>query len=156
LQAYEYGEQFRYSEVMGFSKGFRGWKKAAMITTQLGGFIALMLQPWSRRFLQKKVLPKPGEGPSKKQRESGYFTVDLLAINDGFHLWVKVQDDLDPGYGSTAKMLAESAITLAIDSQNTPKQYGCVTPASALANPLIERLQKAGMKFTIPAEDLQK
>ena len=149
LQAYEYGEKFLYSEVMGFPKGFRGWRKSFMVATILGIVIALMLRPTSRKLLQRYVLPKQGEGPNKRDRESGYFTVDLLAIQEGKEVWARVYDNLDPGYGSTSKMLAESAVALALQSEQLPQQYGIVTPAVALGMPLVERLKSAGMEFSI-------
>ena len=47
--------------------------------------------------------PKPGEGPSKEERESGYF--DLLFVGfapDGRQIRAVVTGDRDPGYGSTS------------------------------------------------------
>jgi short subunit dehydrogenase-like uncharacterized protein len=56
--------------------------------------------------------------------------------------------DRDPGYGSTSKMLAESAVCLALDK--TPENYGVLTPSTALGDPLRKRLEeKAGLTFKI-------
>jgi len=49
------------------------------------------------------------------------------------------------GSPETAKMLAESAMCLALD--DNPKTSGQVTTATAMAENLLARLQKAGMKF---------
>lgn len=55
----------------------------------------------------------------------------------------------DPGYGATARMVAEAAMTLATgEDQAWSKQGGVVPPSVALGNPYIERLDKAGIKFT--------
>ncbi len=93
--------------------------------------------------------PKPGEGPSRAEREAGHY--DLLFIGTGQHgetLRLAVQGDRDPGYGSTSKMIAEAAICLLQDAQATPG--GIWTPASALGQPLIDRLQAhAGLRFTL-------
>jgi short subunit dehydrogenase-like uncharacterized protein len=148
LQAYEYGEQFRYSEVMGFSKGFKGWRQASYTTFLIGIFVALSIRPSTRAAL-KFILPKPGGGPSKNARETGYFSVNLFARNQENVLWGRIKDSLDPGYGSTSKMLAESALALALQSTELPKQYGVITPAVAIGAPLVERLKNAGMSFVI-------
>jgi short subunit dehydrogenase-like uncharacterized protein len=93
--------------------------------------------------------PKPGEGPSKAERDSGMY--DLLFIGQdaqGHTLRVGVHGDRDPGYGSTSKMIAEAALCLLEDAQGTAG--GIWTPAAAMALPLIERLQHhAGLRFAV-------
>ncbi len=54
----------------------------------------------------------------------------------------------DPGYGETSKMLAESAMCLALDEQ-VPKTGSPLTPASCMGMRLIERLRDAGMIFAV-------
>ena len=56
----------------------------------------------------------------------------------------------DPGYGETAKMLAESALCLAFD--DLPETAGQVTTAQAMGGPLIARLQAAGISFDVPEQ----
>lgn len=53
----------------------------------------------------------------------------------------------DPGYGETAKMLAESALCLAHDA--LPEVAGQLTTAVAMGDALIARLQKAGITFRV-------
>jgi len=95
--------------------------------------------------------PKPGEGPSRAEREAGFY--DLLFIATGKHgetLRVGVQGDRDPGYGSTSKMIAESAMCLLQDAGHTPG--GIWTPASAMGQRLTDRLQAhAGLTFAVEA-----
>ena len=95
--------------------------------------------------------PKPGEGPTKEQRDAGYF--DLLFIgtsDDGRKVRVSVKGDKDPGYGSTSKMLAETAICLVKEAADVPG--GLWVPGAALGDKLIARLQKnAGLKFEVEA-----
>jgi short subunit dehydrogenase-like uncharacterized protein len=91
--------------------------------------------------------PKPGEGPTKEERETGFF--DLLFIGvaaDGRRVRVSVKGDKDPGYGSTSKMLAESAICLVKQCADVPG--GVWTPGAAMQGKLVDRLQKnAGLTF---------
>ena len=55
---------------------------------------------------------------------------------------------MDPGYGSTSKMIAESAICLLEDQQLA--SGGIWTPAAAMGAALIERLQEnAGLTFAM-------
>jgi len=90
---------------------------------------------------------KPGEGPSKDERENGFY--DLLFIGeypDGTAIRASVKGDKDPGYGSTSKMIAESALTLL--ENETPG--GVVTPGAVIAAPLLERLvANAGLTFGV-------
>ena len=95
-------------------------------------------------------LPKPGEGPSREERETGFY--DLLYIaedGDGRTVRAAIKGDMDPGYGSTSKILAEAALCLAATSR-AATAGGCWTPASAMGAALIERLAaKAGLTFTL-------
>ena len=95
-------------------------------------------------------LPKPGEGPTREERETGFY--DLLFIveaGDGRTVRAAVRGDMDPGYGSTAKILGEAGICLG----ETPRETtpgGCWTPASAMGGRLVRRLPaKAGLSFTL-------
>jgi len=96
-------------------------------------------------------LPKPGEGPSKEERETGFY--DLLYIaeaGDGRTVRAAIKGDMDPGYGSTSKILGEAAVCLARDVSRAVTPGGCWTPASAMGAALIARLTaKAGLTFTL-------
>jgi len=91
---------------------------------------------------------KPGEGPSKEQREAGFYDIVFYGTaSDGQTIQVSVKGDIDPGYGSTSKMIAEAAICLL---ENTETSGGCLTSAPAMGASLIERLQnQAGLIFTV-------
>ena len=95
--------------------------------------------------------PKPGEGPSKAEREAGYYDIAFIGIaDDGRKVQVSVKGDRDPGYGSTSKMLAEAAICLVKDARATPG--GVWTPGAAMGQGLMDRLQEnAGLTFTVEA-----
>ncbi|MFK8043516.1 saccharopine dehydrogenase family protein [Congregibacter sp.] len=91
---------------------------------------------------------QPGEGPSKEEREAGFYDILYVGSNDaGDSVTVQVYGDRDPGYGSTSKMIAEAALCLA----QTPKGHGgCLTAAPVMGERLRERLQDhAGVSFTV-------
>jgi short subunit dehydrogenase-like uncharacterized protein len=95
--------------------------------------------------------PKPGEGPSKEERESGLYDLLFVGIGEGGRqVRVAVRGDRDPGYGSTSKMIAECAICLLRD---TPEVAGGIwTPGAAMGNRLIKRLiDHAGLTFEVEA-----
>lgn len=96
-------------------------------------------------------LPKPGEGPSREERETGFYDIIFIAeAGDGRTVRAAVKGDMDPGYGSTAKILGESAVCLARDVPRATTAGGCWTPAAAMDGALIRRLEtRAGLTFTL-------
>ena len=149
LLGFPYGEGFRYDEAVIVGKGIGGRAKATGTALGLGAFTMASAFDFTRGLLRKR-LPKPGQGPSRQQRENGFFDLRLLGkLPDGTTLAAKVTGDRDPGYGSTAKMLGESAVCLAKDPQPSGAA-GLLTPASAMAEPLLSRLEaNAGLRFEI-------
>jgi len=147
LMDYVYGKEFRYSEAMLTGEGPGGYIKAAMVA----GVSALMMITAAfspTRSLLQKVAPAPGEGPSKEAREKGSFNIEFIGKCGEHRLKARVTGDKDPGYGATCKMLAESAVCLARDELEIGG--GIWTPASAMGDKLIERLnEKAGMTFEL-------
>lgn len=96
-------------------------------------------------------MPKPGEGPTPQERETGFYDILFIAeAPDGRTVRAAVKGDRDPGYGSTSKMLAESGLALAFDVPRSQTPGGCWTPAAAMADALLKRLPaKAGVTFTL-------
>jgi len=151
-----YGPSFAYSEAMSFGKGPMGLARASAMSAGLVGFIGSMQAAPLRSALQRFVLPSPGDGPSKEQREHGFFVVRLLADTDGadgakVRLTGRVEGKADPGYGETAKMLSEAAMCLALDGDRIAPGGGVLTPATAMGMRLVERLRAAGMVFDADA-----
>lgn len=145
-----YGEGFRYHESMSMPKGPKGLVAAAAISAGLGGMMTALAIPFTRNLLAERVLPKPGEGPSKEARDKGYFKVRIVAETEGGKkLHARVEGTSDPGYGETAKMLGESALCLAKDDAKLPPVAGVLTPASAMDMALVERLRAASMTFVV-------
>ncbi|MAK81998.1 trans-acting enoyl reductase family protein [Phenylobacterium sp.] len=95
--------------------------------------------------------PKPGEGPSKEERETGFFDVLFIGLGEGDEqMRVAVTGDKDPGYGCTSKMIGEAAICLINEATDAPG--GVWTPGAAMGMKLIERLRaNAGMTFEVEA-----
>jgi short subunit dehydrogenase-like uncharacterized protein len=141
---FKYGSDFSYDEatlsgkgVLGQVKGYLSLIPIFLATRKKGSFI---------KNIVDYVLPKSGEGPSEKTRISGYYNLRFYLTQQNKVYLSKVIGDMDPGYGSTSKMLAESAVCLALDK--TPETYGILTPSVALGDPLLKRLQEnAGLTF---------
>lgn len=149
LLNYPYGRDFKYSEATYVGTGPAGWMKSVGITAGLGGFMLASSFDFSRSILVNRLLPKPGEGPGKEQREAGFFNLLLVGkLRNGTLMRARVTGDRDPGYGSTSKMLSESAVCLARDE--LPSPGGFWTPASAMGDALQKRLvENAGLTFDL-------
>ena len=135
-----YGPDFRYGHYVQV-------KRLAGVAGLIGGVGALFTLAQSRLgrdwLLSKK---SSGEGPTPEQRAKAWFKVSFRGEGGGKVVRTEVSGG-DPGYGETSKMLAESALCLAFD--DLPKRGGQLTPAVAMGNALIERLQKNGIRFTV-------
>ena len=151
LLGYEYGRDFKYDEAMWMKDGVKGKLSSYAMSAGLLGFATAMMIKPSRDLLSKHVLPKSGSGPSKEEQENGYFDIRLFgqtASNDTIN--TKVTGDKDPGYGSTSRMLLQAALCLAQDISKDDVGGGFWTPASAMGNSLIKRLEAySGISFEI-------
>jgi len=134
LLAHQYGDDFVYDEMMLTGPGEKGEAMATMVAEDK----SMANDPM-----------QPGEGPSKESRETGFYDVLFVGSNNsGDTLMASVKGDKDPGYGSTCKMISESAICLL---KNLDAASGGIwTPASAMGHLLIDRLQEnAGLTFQL-------
>ncbi|MDX2014791.1 MAG: saccharopine dehydrogenase NADP-binding domain-containing protein [Myxococcaceae bacterium] len=146
LLGYPYGKELRYRETTSL-KGVQGLIFGGVMTVGLGAVVASQLFGPTKKLVGA-LLPKPGEGPDKATRESGYFKIRIEAESvEGERLHARVVGTADPGYGETAKMLSEAALCLALDEAKLPKVAGVLTPATAMGLVLVERLRAAGMTF---------
>ena len=136
LLKHAYGTDFVYDEMLVTGPG----EKGEAIANAVAG----------DKSLGSDQGPKPGEGPSREERENGFYDVLFLGTgNEGHSLRVGVKGDRDPGYGSTSKMIAEAAVCL-LENRSTPG--GIWTTAPALGQALIDRLQAhAGLTFAVEA-----
>lgn len=133
LLGHPYGQTFVYDEMLVTGPGEKGEAAANAIAKD--------------RSMASGDGPKPGEGPSKEERETGHY--DVLFVGDlanGGQVRVGVTGDRDPGYGSTSKMISEAALCLLNEAKGA--KGGVTTPGACLGLPLIARLTKnAGMTF---------
>jgi short subunit dehydrogenase-like uncharacterized protein len=135
LLQHAYGADFVYDEMLVTGPGAKGEQIAQAVAADksMGGGDG----------------PKPGEGPSQAERDSGFYDLLFLAEDaQGRRLRAAVHGDRDPGYGSTSRMIAEAAVGLLRDAPTLPG--GIWTTAPALGAALIARLQaNAGLRFEV-------
>jgi len=145
-----YGENFHYSEGVMTGKGFKGKTRARSIYWGLAAFFAGAGFGPIRAFLGRFVLPKPGEGPSPKAQKEGFYDFRFVGTTDaGQEIRTKVHGDMDPGYGSTAKIIGQAAVCLAQEVSSDVKG-GFWTPATILGDKLIDRLHAhSGVTFEV-------
>jgi short subunit dehydrogenase-like uncharacterized protein len=149
IAGYAYGKGLRYGEVMGTGKGPIGAITAGVVTGGLGALLAGFVTPGVRQVLDR-VLPKPGEGPSEKTRNAGWFRHDIDATTTtGARYTGRVSGSGDPGYAATAVMFGETGLCLALDGDRLPDRAGSLTPATAMGPALVERLRTAGHVYDV-------
>jgi len=147
LQGNAYGKDFRYDEAVLMGAGVAGLVKATAMSAGSAAMLGVMSVGPLRRAVSGR-LPQPGDGPTKAQREAGYFDLLLRGTGGaGQVLRGRVRGDRDPGYGSTSRMLAETAVCLAKDPLEVGG--GLWTPASAIGEALLARMPRAGVRFEI-------
>jgi short subunit dehydrogenase-like uncharacterized protein len=135
LLNHAYGEDFTYDEMMFTGPGEKGEKTANFVASQ---------DPFGENP------PKPGEGPTKDEREAGFYDVAFYGGEGDDMMVCVVTGDKDPGYGSTSKMISEAALCLTRDVDRGTTGGGVYTSAPAMGNALIKRLEDhAGLTFTI-------
>lgn len=151
LQGNRYGANFRYSEYTMTGDGFKGSLGSIAMTAGMGGFMGVLSLGPTRALAEKFLLPKPGEGPSPEEQKNGFYKLLFAGTMPGGEVRkIRVTGDRDPGYGSTAKMLAEAAICILETADTGGVAGGFWTPASLMGKPLRERLiENAGLSFEV-------
>ena len=136
LMGFPYGRDFVYDEMVLTGPGEKGEANARLVMAVNAGKTG-------------PAAPKPGEGPSKEERENGGYDLLYVAIApDSRQVRAAVKGDRDPGYGSTSKMISECAICLLRDTPDVAA--GFWTPGAAMGHRLIKRLvDHAGLTFTV-------
>ena len=132
LMDHIYGENFCYNEMWIQGTGDEGKAAADFISKS---------NPLSNA-------PQPGEGPSRESRENGNYDLLFCGDIDDKSIHVSVTGDMDPGYGSTSKMITESAVCLVKECDDL--KGGIYTSASSMGTKLIKRLEdNAGLTFKL-------
>jgi short subunit dehydrogenase-like uncharacterized protein len=136
LMGFPYGRDFIYDEMVLTGAGEKGEANTKLVMA-------------ANNEKTGPNAPKPGEGPSKEERENGLYDLLYVAIApDGRQVRAAVKGDRDPGYGSTSKMISECAICLLRDTPDVPA--GIWTPGAAMQHKLINRLvDHAGLTFAV-------
>jgi short subunit dehydrogenase-like uncharacterized protein len=139
LMGFPYGRDFIYDEMVLTGPGEEGQANAKLVMA-------------ANNKMSGHEAPKPGEGPSKEERETGSYDLLFVALApDGRQVHTAVKGDRDPGYGATSKMIAECAICLLRDTREV--RAGIWTPGAAMGDRLIKRLvAHAGMAFQVESQ----
>jgi len=141
------------------------WWKGVQATLSLYTFGVLLTLPPTRWFLTNYVLPKPGEGPTVQDQETGYFESQVYAVGSSsssssssssppppITVATVAYDRGDPGYKATALMSMETALCLALRPKKDGGGGGVLTPATGLGQDLVERLQRAGLRIVVESK----
>ena len=139
LRGHPYGKDFRYDEMVLTSPGEMGKKAAEAVAKGV------------KSMMGGEGAPKPGEGPSAEERENGYYDVLFIGeMPDGATLRYGVKGKYDPGYGSTSRMIAETAMALLETREEAGNAGGVGTPGSFLGETLVDRLRtNAELTFAV-------
>jgi short subunit dehydrogenase-like uncharacterized protein len=145
-----YGPDFLYQEYQRAS----GRLKAKALTLGMGAMFGLAQRRLGRKIL-KTFGPKPGEGPSEKSMDNGWFTLKLVgATASGKRVTGVVSGQGDPGNRTTVRCLCEAGLLLATRRDELPDHAGFLTPATAFGDALVEALRSAGMTLDAGVEVL--
>ncbi len=102
------------------------------------------------RWLVKRLGPKSGDGPTVEQQWAGHFKLQTVAHSSshpGLEAKATMKGKSDPGYSSTVRLIVQGALAIVHDYDKLPaiaRRGGFLTPATALAEPYIERLEATG------------
>ena len=151
LRGHPWGTDFVYDERMMTGDGVRGKKRAKALARATRVQNMMLSFAPTRAVLRRFVLPKPGQGPTRLQRERGRYEVLFSGDTaDGRTLRATVKGDRDPGYGSTSKMISESALCLLNEAGRSSTPGGVWTAGAAMGLALVRRLEAhAGLSFAI-------
>lgn len=146
LTGHGYGPAFRYREVIATGRGIRGASRALTMMAAVGGLAGALVTPGLRR-----LLPAPGDGPSREQRAKGWFRMRIHTSTEaGSRYAATVAAQGDPGYAATSVMLGQAALVL-LTSRHEERagEGGVLTPAVAIGDDLIQALR--AQDFTLEA-----
>jgi short subunit dehydrogenase-like uncharacterized protein len=152
ILGYKYGENLRYHETMAVPSLLHA---IGMVSGLVLGVGCIAIAPIRWTLFKVGALPKPGEGPSRELQDSGFFHTYVVAEGekDGAVTTAHIRSGTagDPGYKATAQMAIESALCLALQRSECSSEGGVLTPASAIAAPLVQRLNDSGMQLSVHA-----
>lgn len=115
-------------------------------------FMTALANPITSMLLQKFVLPKPGQGPSREvMLKSHFLTISAQGVGSkGTKVNSVIYFPRDAGYMDTARMVAESGLVLACDSAKLSPEGGFFTSSTGgMGDPLLDRLCRTGTHFAL-------
>jgi short subunit dehydrogenase-like uncharacterized protein len=143
------GARFDYQEYTKF-----GRSSSARMAAMGGNVFESIARSRAGRGIIKRLAPKPGDGPSEKVMNEGFFKAEFIGLSkSGARIRGILQGQGDPGNRITVKCLCESAFVLALSAAvqggPSPGTGGVLTPVTGLGDELTSRLEKAGISFAI-------
>jgi len=146
-----FAPDFRYQEYLRLGRGAVAALAAAGLSVgTLAAQGALAYRPLRR--LAAALAPAPGEGPSRRTMDEGWFRCELVGVGErGTRLRGGIAGRGDPGNRATTTFVCEAALALAQDFDQLPggpSFGGVLTPALAFGGVLAARLRAAGMTVT--------
>ena len=139
-----YGPNFRYKEYGSARNAFTGFMVHLALTL---GVVALTISPF--RWLVRKLVHQPGEGPTRESTTKDRFEYRAIATADN----QKSQRALakfrfnGSAYELSGVLMAEAAITILRDNTPAHKMGGGILTPATLGQAYIDRLRKARVVF---------
>jgi short subunit dehydrogenase-like uncharacterized protein len=148
LLGWAYGRKFRYAENMSVGSSVVAPIAAAMGTAANAAILELGGRYFNKlpRRLLDRIAPKPGNGPSERARDKGYYRVETYTTTtEGARYRATMAQQGDPGYKATSVLLGECALALAFDRDRLSDLRGVLTPAACMGDALLARFPAAGV-----------
>jgi len=147
---YPCGRDITYDERVLTGRRVLGWLRAQTLTASFHLQNKLLELRVSQKLL-RLILPKPGNGPNKEQCDNGYNKLRYMGRSpNGRSLSIMVEGNSDPGYSSTCKLIAESALGLSLEIGREKISGGVWTPGGSMGSKLIDRLiEKSCLSFKV-------
>jgi short subunit dehydrogenase-like uncharacterized protein len=148
LLDWAYGRTFRYAENASVGSSVLAPVAAALGTVTNAAVLALGGRYFDKlpRGLLERIAPKPGTGPTEKQRDKGHYRVQTYTTtSSGVRYRATMAQQGDPGYKATSVLLGECGLALAFDRDALSDLRGVLTPAASMGDVLLTRLPLAGV-----------
>jgi short subunit dehydrogenase-like uncharacterized protein len=146
-----YGPKFRFNEYQNVSSTAAGVMQ--LLSSMLFGII---LSVSFLRNMLKRVVPAPGEGPDVEKTKNSPFKFELIAIADedengdgtaprAYAVFEYPSDS----YHATGMLCSQGAASLLYRRTFSENISGGILTPAILGDDLVERIQKAGVKFEV-------